>query len=310
MQRTDWKTRIFMAVDRAHGRFNNRIKDRWPLLSVWLYHKPRSRFLHYRVERALIAGKPLNVGQRQSIVLFTVAKAASMHVQKMVGTLTKAHGMIPADFNAYFSTSSGRMYDHFRNPASLQRMFRPKGFFYGALRTHCDIPQPERFRVVVVLRDPRDVLTSQYYSQAFSHAIINERIAKQRKKVLAQTIDEAVMEEAPKLLAIYNDYLREYSGKPWALITTYEQMVADHASWLRSIAGHCGLDKHPDLVTELASQGTAIKGSGDKNQHVRVAKSGDHKNKLKPETVAELDRMFGPMLANAPWGTGVASREF
>ena len=180
MQRTDWKTRIFMAVDRAHGRFNNRIKDRWPLLSVWLYHKPRSRFLHYRVERALIAGKPLNVGQRQSIVLFTVAKAASMHVQKMVGTLTKAHGMIPADFNAYFSTSSGRMYDHFRNPASLQRMFRPKGFFYGALRTHCDIPQPERFRVVVVLRDPRDVLTSQYYSQAFSHAIINERIAKQR----------------------------------------------------------------------------------------------------------------------------------
>lgn len=301
MQRNDWKTRLFMAVDRAHGRFNNRIKDRWPLLSVWLYHKPRSRFLHYRVERALIAGKPLNVGKRQSIVLFTVAKAASMHVQKMVGELTKAHGMVPADFNAYFSTSSGKLYDHFHNETSLQRMFRPQGFFYGALRTYCAIPDPGRFRIVVVLRDPRDVLTSQYYSQAYSHAIINERIAQQRKKVLSQTIDEAVMEEAPKLLKIYNDYLREYSGKPWAHITTYEKMVADHASWLRTIAAHCGLDQHPALVEKLATEGRSIKGTGDKNQHVRVAKSGDHKNKLKPETVAELDRMFGPMLSQAPW---------
>ena len=305
MQRNDWKTRLFMAVDRSHGRFNNLIKDRWPLLSVWLYHKPRSRFLHYRVERALIAGKPLIVGQRQSIVLFTVAKAASMHVQKMVGTLTRAHGMIPADFNAYFSTSSGKLYDHFHNTASLQRMFRPKGFFYGALRTHCNIPQPERFRVVVVLRDPRDVLTSQYYSQAYSHAIINERIAEQRKKVLAMSIDEVVLEEAPKLLKIYTDYLREYGGKPWALITTYERMIADHATWLRAIAAHCGLDQHPDLVTQLATEGGSVQGSGDKNQHVRVAKSGDHKSKLDPRTVAELDRMFGPMLAQEPWGIPV-----
>ncbi|MEO8066069.1 MAG: sulfotransferase domain-containing protein [Flavobacteriales bacterium] len=302
MQRNDWKTRLFMAVDRAHGRFNNRIKDRWPLLSVWLYHKPRSRFLHYRVERALIAGKPLNVGKRQSIVLFTVAKAASMHVQKMVGTLTTGHGMIPADFNAYFSTSSGKLYDHFHNTSSLQRMFRPQGFFYGALRTYCALPQPDRFRVVVVLRDPRDVLTSQYYSQAYSHAIINERIAEQRKKVLSQSIDEAVLEEAPKLLAIYNDYLREYTGKPWALITTYERMIADHATWLKGIAAHCGLDGHPDLVERLAKEGMQVKGSGDKNQHVRVGKSGDHKSKLAPATVTELDRLFGRMLSSAPWG--------
>lgn len=302
MQRNDWKTRLFMAVDRLHGRFNNLIKDRWPMMSVWLYHKPRSRFLHYRVERALIAGKPLKVGSRQSIVLFTVAKAASMHVQKMVGEITKAHGLIPADFNAYFSTSSARLYDHFHNPDSLQRMFRPQGFFYGALRTYCALPRPEQFRVVVVLRDPRDVLTSQYYSQAFSHSIINERIARQRKKVLAQTIDEAVLEQAPELLAIYTDYLREYGSKPWALITTYEQMIADHTSWLKAIAAHCGLNEHPALVERLAAEGMKVKGSGDKSQHVRVAKSGDHRNKLRPETVAELDRMFGPMLAKAPWG--------
>lgn len=302
MQRNDWKTRLFMRVDRAHRRFNDLIKDRWPLMSVWLYHKPRSRFLHYRVERALIAGKPLPVGKRQSIVLFTVAKAASMYVQRTLGELTKAHGLIPADFTAYISTSDNRRHRLFKDPVSLERMFRPQGFFYGALRSYCTIPGPERFRMVVMLRDPRDVLTSQYYSQAYSHAIINEQIARQRKKVLAQTMDASVLEEAPRLLAFYEEYLRECEGKPWVHITTYERMVTDHAGWLRAIASHCGLTEHPALIDDLVEKGRGIKGTGDKHQHVRVARSGDHRNKLQPETVRELDRLFGPMLARAPWG--------
>lgn len=293
-----WKTRLFRRLDSAHVRFNERIKDRWPRLSVWLYHKPRAHFIHYRVERALLKGRDLKVNQRQSIVLFTVNKAASMYVHKVLMRLTKPQGLVPVDYTAWTSGVSGRSYRIFNDPAALRNMFRPQGFFFGALRDFCAIPEPEKYRIVVTLRDPRDVLTSKYYSQAFSHSVINTSVLERREKVLRQTVDEFVLEHAPGLFESYQQYLAHYANKPYALITTYEKMTTDHDAWLQEMIDFTGLGGNTDVIEAIKTDARKVKGSGDKSQHIRVAKSGDHVNKLKPATVAELDRLFAPML---PW---------
>lgn len=292
----DWKTRLFRRVDNAHRAFNDRIKDRWPLLSVWLYHKPRARFLMYRIERRLLAGKPVPANDRTSVVLFTVNKAASMYVHRMLRWIAEPHGLLQADLTGWFATSSGNMFRHFKDPESMQKLFRPKGFFYAALRDPCDIPGPERFRIVVVLRDPRDVLTSKYYSQGFSHAVINERVHARRKHVVRQTIDTFVLEHAPGLLKSYQRYVDQYDGKPYALITTYEKMTADLPGWLNAIVQHTGLTEHPEAIQRVLDHAKNVKATGDKSKHIRVARSGDHQERLQPATIAELDRMFAPLM--------------
>lgn len=293
---TDWKTRWFRRLDRWHIRLDQAVLRRWPLLSVWLFHKPRARFIHYRVERSLVKGRDVKVNARPSVVLFTVNKAASMYVHKVLMRLTKPHGLIPVDYTAWTSGLGGSAYRLFKDPEALRRMFRPNGFFFGALRDFCQIPDPEKYRIIVVLRDPRDVLTSKYYSQAYSHSVINASVLDRRRKVLKQTIDEFVLEQAPGLKESYRQYVDHYAGEPYALITTYEKMTTDHDGWLREIAAHAALEEHPDVIATIMADAKKVKATGDRAQHIRVARSGDHRDRLRPETIAELDRMFAPLM--------------
>ena len=125
--------------DRSHQRFNDAVKDRWPWMSVWLYHRPRSRFLHYRFERALLAGREFQVADRPSILFFTTHKAASMFVDRVLKRLGQAHGMLHADLEGWFSTGPPKLWV-FKDPAAMKQLFRPRGIYYGALRSpssHC-----------------------------------------------------------------------------------------------------------------------------------------------------------------------------
>ncbi|HRW90153.1 MAG TPA: hypothetical protein P5027_09385, partial [Flavobacteriales bacterium] len=161
---SSWKHSLFRLVDRSHQRFNDAVKDRWPWMSVWLYHRPRSRFLHYRFERALLAGREFQVADRPSILFFTTHKAASMFVDRVLKRLGQAHGMLHADLEGWFSTGPPKLWRLFKDPAAMKQLFRPRGIYYGALRSHRPIADLENYRVVLMLRDPRDMLTSYYFS--------------------------------------------------------------------------------------------------------------------------------------------------
>lgn len=294
---TDWKTSLFGKVDRAHRRLNNAVKDRWPILSVWLYQRPRARFLLYKLEKALLRGVEVNTVDRPSIVFFTTHKAASMFMDRLLRRLSTAHGMLPTDIEAWFSTGSPKLWSIFKDPRAMQRLFRPKGLYYGALRAYREIPDLDTYRVVVALRDPRDMLTSYYYSEAFSHAPINKRVLERRVRAQAQTIDEFVLEHAPRHYQVYKEYIDKLHGRPHVHFTTYERMTADLEGWFRDVVEHVGLTERPDLVAELLEEARKVKGSGRKESHVRVARPGDHRDKLLPATVAELDRLFAPVMS-------------
>jgi len=293
---SSWKHSLFRLVDRSHQRFNDAVKDRWPWMSVWLYHRPRSRFLHYRFERALLAGREFQVAARPSILFFTTHKAASMFVDRVLKRLGQAHGMLHADLEGWFSTGPPKLWRLFKDPAAMKQLFRPRGIYYGALRSHRPIADLENYRVVLMLRDPRDMLTSYYFSEAFSHSPINQRVLERRRKAAAQDINAFVLEHAPLHKAVYETYFREFDGRPEVLFTTYERMLADRRAWLNEIVEHVGLTEHPGLVEDLLQEAAQVKGTGSAHQHVRVARSGDHRDKLSPDTIARLNDLFGQEL--------------
>ena len=297
------KANIINSLDRFHRKINNRIKDRWPRVSLYFYTKPRAKWLYYRNERALMRGENVSLSNKQSVVFFSVHKAATMYINKILTDLSQAHGMIPIDYSGWFSTDSGDLYANYEDPKFMKTVFRDKGYYYGAFREYRKVPDLARFKTVIVLRDPRDVLVSHYYSVAFSHAVINERVHKERQKALKQTIDEYVLELAPKMLRRYKDHLEFVIGKPNVLFLTYEQMTSDFSNWFDQIVEHTGLNEKRELIQKIKEDSKFTRGTGEKKDHLRSAKPGDHSTKLLPETISKLNEMFGEVMLQMGYTT-------
>jgi hypothetical protein len=111
----------------------------------------------------------------------------------------------------------------------------------------------------------------------------------------------------------YMTYLKEVIGRPNTVLLSYEEMVLDFPSWLRKFVaafGQVDLDETYEFVrnriqiqndvTRSAkgrSSETVAPGGENVRAHRRKATPGDYNEKLRPETITELNRRFGEVLA-------------
>ena len=150
-----------------------------------------------------------------------------------------------------------------------------------------------------MLRDPRDVLTSMYFSVGYSHIIpaAQQDVAlTAREETLQQTIDEFVIIEMPKLLKKYNDYCQKLMPKSNVLLVKYEDMVTDFNSWLDTLVNFLKFDVNPKIVNKIIDQANFTVPKEDIYSHKRQVTPGDHKRKLAPETIERLNFEFGEVL--------------
>ncbi|MBA3652311.1 MAG: sulfotransferase domain-containing protein, partial [Chthoniobacterales bacterium] len=96
----------------------------------------------------------------------------------------------------------------------------------------------------------------------------------------------------------YQRYLDELLSRPNTTAVSYEEMVLSFPSWLEKITRAFDL-KDPEetraIVTERHANSVAA-GEEDVWSHKRKVTPGDHREKLKSETIRELDRIFAPVL--------------
>lgn len=170
------------------------------------------------------------------------------------------------------------------------------------------------------LRDPRDVLVSMYYSYCFIHNGEVQANTGYRKEIADQGIDHFVLhmanEKQPKirgdygtgghvadatgnLLKRYRNYIDHMQGKSNVTLVKYEEMVTDFPAWLEKFVTPFPLQDHLATVKELVALAPQLfpKRSQDVMQHVRHVTPGDHKNKLKAETIEALNHVFKDVLA-------------
>ena len=65
---------------------------------------------------------------------------------------------------------------------------------------------PPDSKTVLLVRDPRDILVSLYFSVKHSHALKNESIMRANSDANIMSIDEFVIERAQSILGIYQAY--------------------------------------------------------------------------------------------------------
>ena len=271
--------------------------------------KTLGRLIHnhrrFTTERGLLRGVAVTARQDlPSLAFFTVHKAASIFAAAVCRRIAEHSGYVGADFMSY-AFSGGRVTGELFQPGQLtDAIYRKKGFFYGPFRHfHEGIPWLAEGRVILHVRDPRDVLVSGYYSLAYSHYVPSvenpdkaAQILDARQRALSKGIDDHVLENAEGIRLLYQKYADSLLSVPSTHLSRYESMVHDFRAWLDEISSSMGLAPSSGFLGNIAAE-TSFQVSEDATRHKRQVTPGDYVRKLEAGTIRELNRTLGSVLA-------------
>lgn len=164
-------------------------------------------------------------------------------------------------------------------------------------------------RIVVVMRDPRDVLVSLYHSVTKSHdpkgVARPEEWRQKRDRYREMPPEEAMLELAQgsplQEFIAATDLVRSH---PAALHAPYELMVTDFKAWLRSVGEHLFWPSsvchhlHRLLAPELAPPEVE-----SPDQHKRRVTPGNHRDVFSSELHDLFERLVGPRLRSFGYET-------
>ena len=185
--------------------------------------------------------------------------------------------------------------------APYRQIFRPWGYLYsvfGGMIAGLDL---DPFLIVLMVRDPRDVLVSEYFSMAFSHQPPPDMAKYRQFMSLRQTaaaggIDRYVLTNCERIRATYDRYARALLDRPNVHLTRYETMVADFPKWLGDLIEFCVLRIDDTTMRQLLREGSRPSEGEDSNRHRRQVNPGEFRRKLTDETMAILNEELKDVL--------------
>lgn len=254
----------------------------------------------YKVASKLcLSSRP--VAETRGVVVHALHKSASTFLFKFFQRLARRQG-----FHFYSENLPGEA--QAAPPSDVE-----ENFCWGPVR-HLRVDETRRFANVdhltqlAQIRDPRDILVSQYFSFGWTHVDTNwnQQQRDYRKAIQQLTIDEYVtdqsLQDAEKLVKSFDRLLEAVAGRSAddpdvPVVLRYEDMVLDFKNWVRPV-----LEPFDYRFASLAAAYFAndyrdeFKVSGESMSHKRRVTPGDHVEKLRPESIALLNERFEPVL--------------
>lgn len=204
----------------------------------------------------------------------------------------------------------------FLHPSNEAAIASLTGIF-GPMRRLGGGPFVDAAKVVVFLRDPRDVLVSMFFSFAYSHSlrqangkpalfdasgfgvdgVIRGPDDADRARWQRNGIDTFIREFAPFTLTQYSEYCGFLDERPDAVFLRYEDMVTDFPTFARRYVIFLGGDEA--VLTEVLTKfdRTFDVQHEDHMVHKRQVLPGDHLRKLTPSTMEFLNAEFSAVLS-------------
>jgi len=241
---------------------------------------------------------------RQSILFFTVHKCASGYVGRILKRVAAEAGILPIDLEAYFWIYGDILRDIYKGEKISGDKYKKQGYYYGPFRHWLPSLRDtlDDYRVICMLRDPRDVLTSLYYSVAYNQVDPGRKsggikgFRAYRKETLGMTIDDFVLKEADGFLSRYKIYCKEFLKRDNVLFIRYEDMICDFKDWLERILNFLNIEISEGTKKAIIEKASGSVKKENKSRHRRKVTPGDHKEKLRSDTIKELNRKYGEIL--------------
>lgn len=227
-----------------------------------------------------------------------VRKSGSSLMNLILLDLAKANGF-PVVLLPDVAFAGGYRYPDWNGNPELFRILR-RGNLYAGFR---DAPSGlfgrpafKDAKKIMLVRDPRDALVSEYFSSAFSHRLPERKaegslIEQRREEALRQSVEEYVLAQAKQLnrtIDFYRPVLRDETLR----LFRYEEVIFDKAAWIGAIADHFGWDAPPALVNEIVAKRDIRPAEERPTEFIRKVVPGDHRDKLSPEGIARLNAML------------------
>ena len=235
------------------------------------------------------------------VVVHALHKSASMFLFSFFQHLAKRSGM------EYFSPNlpEGGRYPQLENLPPRFCVCPQRSFVIND-ESLASTPVQRIFHV----RDPRDIIVSEYYAVAHIHPVEQESLRQRRSEVKQMTVDEYALSQPefsknpleqkfnPLLQRIEQGGLGNENSSD--IIVKYETMVTQFHRWASSVVKPFGFTS-PRLAAVRLSwkyrrEFIPPKPGRDAMVHKRRITPGDFRNKLSPETVKVLNERFAPIL--------------
>ncbi len=237
-----------------------------------------------------------------SAFLFSLHKSGSVLVNAILDAIAKESGVsnvaLSQSLFAQGVCVSTAVFD-------FEKLIKPYGYFYSGFRR----PYPAMSGLfdalpgtkLLVVRDPRDILVSNYFSVKYSHgypANPTPQFATQLKaefRGLEDGLDSYCIRTAASLLKDFYDYLELLDAG--AVVLRYEDFIYDKRALLtRRLCELCRVDLSSDAITRISTEFETIPSSEDVNAHIRQVHPGDHQRKLQLSTIHLLDEILRDFL--------------
>lgn len=259
----------------------------------------RAEVIHYRerVEFAIDAE-----GKGNAYFVLGVRKSGSSVLNSIVDELARLNGVSYIDVAGKLFEAGFPVRD-WQADRKLCRILR-RGHAYGGFRNcplcFLDAPLFQRGLKVLVVRDPRDALVSEYFSNAYSHSIPAAGKSKTdmlalRERAHSTPIDEYVLSMAPSMKRV----LGEYAGMkqdPLCLMFRYEDVIFEKARLITEICEFFGWSIAEEKLRQILSWADILPAEERPTEFVRRVTPGDHLEKLSPEVIASLNSILAEEL--------------
>jgi hypothetical protein len=191
--------------------------------------------------------------------------------------------------------------------------FEEKGFIYGPIRLSTGPPTVIYSRFVepasgidfirdkiaiFLIRDPRDILVSSYYSFGYTHEFstvkeIEEQQRKTRELVLCKTIDAFALEAANATLNHFHTIDRLSQACNRGIVLKYEDMIDNWEKFSLGLTKYLNIGRKTLRHTYKRSRPLE---NESETGFRRSGKPGAYKDKLLTSTVDALNIIFAPVL--------------
>lgn len=243
-----------------------------------------------------------------SVIAFALPKSGSTLLDRVLRDLCKSSGATYVSIMGELFRAGLLSADA---PGHTSEVFLPGGYCYGGFRdfpSTFEIPILAESKPVLLVRDPRDMLVSHYYSMRDSHAELKPRSDKSRAAVetreMARSleIDDYVRQITPAYRQFMADYRTRLCEPFDVKIYRYEDVIYRKAEWVADLARHFGWEVGQEITGSIAAKHDTIPEREDVKSHVRQVHPGNFRKKLKPETVEYLDDYLEEEMAFLGYG--------
>lgn len=153
---------------------------------------------------------------------------------------------------------------------------------------------------ILLVRDPRDMVVSNYFSVRYSHGVPNDgpvraTMLADREAASCATIDDYCLSSVESFRAEFMGY--EHLLNSTIRIYRYEDVVFNKQDWLRDMLDYLEVTVPDGVIEEVVRAVDVLPGRERPSEHVRQVVPGNFRRHLTDPTIRKLNREFCDILA-------------